>query len=499
MKVFLMHPNRDFDPGQILPWNEADLVQDLGMLPLFEAMGGKDTFLLEVSKKALLGSLSNDPETVRFRQKVLEDCLRNKEVIRDLYDLSVETIEKEKKIYWGGLSKRPSSILWRGNEALRLFLEALKRLRFIADSNKSYFESEGFRRLLSMLQAELSDSFFLTAETHLQNLQFKEGLRISARLSRANKGTDYILQEPRRERRAWLGWLLGNQAPQFSIRIHERDESGLKALGELKDRGINLVANSLAQSADHILSFFSQLRIELGFYLGALNLYERALVVGLPLAYPEIRPPLENRLSFRGLRDLGLALRARERIVGNDSNADGKKLVFITGANQGGKSTFLRSIGLSQLMMQCGLWVPAEQFVASTCDGLFTHYKREEDPAQKSGKLDEELSRMSTIIDHLTSAPLILFNESFAATNEREGSEIAGQITSALLDCDARVFFVTHLYEFPSAFFEKKRESVLFLRAERRTGGERTYKLIEGEPLKTSFAKDLYAKILGEI
>ena len=33
-------------------------------------------------------------------------------------------------------------------------------------------------------------------------------------------------------------------------------------------------------------------------------------------------------------------------------NADSKDLVIITGANQGGKSTFLRSIGVSQLMMR---------------------------------------------------------------------------------------------------------------------------------------------------
>ena len=48
---------------------------------------------------------------------------------------------------------------------------------------------------------------------------------------------------------------------------------GSKALSELKDRGINLVANALAQSADHIDSFFKMLRIELAFYIGCLNLY----------------------------------------------------------------------------------------------------------------------------------------------------------------------------------------------------------------------------------
>ncbi|MER8376745.1 hypothetical protein NKH19_22355 [Mesorhizobium sp. M1338] len=64
-------------------------------------------------------------------------------------------------------------------------------------------------------------------------------------------------------------------------------------------------------------------------------------------------------------------------------------MVVITGANQGGKSTFLRGVGLAQLMMQCGMFVPAA-FCGSVCDGVFTHYKRGEDATMKSGKLDEE-------------------------------------------------------------------------------------------------------------
>jgi DNA mismatch repair ATPase MutS len=80
-------------------------------------------------------------------------------------------------------------------------------------------------------------------------------------------------------------------------------------------------------------------------------------------------------------------------------------------------------------MMQSGMFTPAESFSSNVCDGLFTHYKRQEDATMKSGKLDEELSRMSDIVDNMTPNSMVLFNESFAATNEREGSEIATQIT----------------------------------------------------------------------
>ena len=239
------------------------------------------------------------------------------------------------------------------------------------------------------------------------------------------------------------------------------------------------------------------LKLELSFYVGCLNLYDQLVQLGEPISFPQPIPAHERVHSFNGLYDICLALTLKRPVVGNDLNCDNKDLVIITGANQGGKSTFLRSIGLAQLMMQCGMFVPAEFFRANICENIFTHFKRKEDSTMKSGKLDEELSRMSHILDHITSNSMVLFNESFAATNEREGTEIARQIVSALVEKRMKVYFVTHLYEFAHGFYEKKMENVFFLRAERKSEGKRTYKVKEGEPLKTSFGEDLYKKIFG--
>ena len=112
----------------------------------------------------------------------------------------------------------------------------------------------------------------------------------------------------------------------------------------------------------------------------------------------------------------------------------------------------------------------------------------------KSGKLDEELSRMSDIADNITPNSMLLFNESFAATNEREGSEIARQISSALVEKGVKVFFVTHLYEFAHGLYGQKMKNAIFLRAERMPDGARTFRLVEGEPLQTSYGEDLYDK-----
>jgi DNA mismatch repair ATPase MutS len=239
------------------------------------------------------------------------------------------------------------------------------------------------------------------------------------------------------------------------------------------------------------------LRTELAFYVGCLNLRERLAQLSEPICLPVPYLVGQRRLSFTGLYDAALALSMRRRVVANDLEDGCRELVIVTGANTGGKSTFLRSIGLSQLMMQAGMFVPAENFAAAICEGVYTHYRREEDSAMESGKWDEELGRMSDIVDRLTPNSLMLFNESFASTNEREGSEIAGQIVGALLDRRIRVFFVTHLYHFAHAFAEQRREGTTFLRAERRPDGTRPFKLVVAEPLETSYGEDLYRTIFA--
>jgi len=131
------------------------------------------------------------------------------------------------------------------------------------------------------------------------------------------------------------------------------------------------------------------------------------------------------------------------------------------------------------------------------CRGVFTHYKREEDATMERGKLDEELSRMSAIASQITRHSILLCNESFASTNEREGSEIARQVVRAMLRKQIKVFFVTHMYDLAHSFYARQPGNALFLRAERQPDGRRTFRLTEGEPLPTSYGEDSYRRIFG--
>ena len=102
--------------------------------------------------------------------------------------------------------------------------------------------------------------------------------------------------------------------------------------------------------------------------------------------------------------------------VGNDHNIKNKKIMVITGANQGGKTTFLRSYGQAILMTQAGMFVGAKKLNISIVDGLYTHFDREEDTNMESGKLDDELKRLSHIVE--PSLSFVDWNDSFNKIKE---------------------------------------------------------------------------------
>lgn len=492
-----MYPNQDFDLNKELPPNYQDLLQDLELNTLLAVMSQEDKFIFDICKQAILSG-GKDIKTILYRQDILKDCIKNPEIVREIYQIPIESKENKSRRWMGFFTKNPSGVLSGSIEMMTMFVELLRKLTLIANEHADKFDSEGFQRFFSMTKKELDDEYFSIVEEHLKELKFRDGVLLSASLEKGNEGTDYMLRKPDGKPFRWFQGIFSRKDPVYTFRIHERDDAGFRAITEIKDQGINLVANALAQSADHIDSFFVMLRVELAFYIGCINLYENLCKMDCPISFPKPKPARERWHNFKNLYDMSLALTMKKKIVGNEINADEKSLVIITGANQGGKSTFLRAIGLAQIMMQAGMFVAAEFFHANICKGIFTHYRRKEDAKMESGKLDEELSRMSIIVDLIKPNALILFNESFSATNEREGSEIARQITNALLDKSIKVFFVTHLYEFAHDFYMKKWKKAIFIRAERKEGGKRTFKLIEGEPQQTSYGKDLYYKVFGK-
>jgi Mismatch repair ATPase (MutS family) len=495
MKPRLLFRDRDADArpyglGDADPGN-ADAFRDFGLDALLDAMAAGDDEILAISRPVLMRSLVEVGD-IEYRQAALRDCMENRGAVRELYAIIGESFAAARKSASWSSRAAPSTLLYSSIGTLGALLDGLESIRALARRSSASFSSEAFRALWALIESELDDRFFEYVRDRLGELKFDKGTLVSASLGPGCKGSDYRLRRPGGKSAVER---LRDRASAFQFQIPEHDEAGARDLEELRERGINLVASALAKSQDHILDFLGLLRSELAFYLGCVNLGERLEAAGAPTCFPTAFPSSERRLSFEGLYDPCIVLGSLARAVGNDLDSSGIELLVVTGANQGGKSTFLRSLGCAQLMMQCGMFVAASRLEANVYSSIFTHYRREEDASMSSGKLDEELKRLSGVVDGLRENSALFLNESFASTNEREGSELARRIVAALLERRVEVVFVTHLYDFASSLYSRRMPNALFLRAERREDGTRSFKIAAGEPLETSYGTDLYAAV----
>ena len=493
MNVNLLHPDHDIDSR---PGNVADLTADLELQVLYSAMAAGDDYLFEVAQRLVPVPL-NDPELISYRQHVLADCLDDPATVQRMYTVATDAVNARRKVWLSGMMfQAPEAILHRGVGLMTVLSANLRAIRDIADDHRTTFGSDGFRRLFAMLGEQLPDDYLAQIEHHVHELELHRGIALSARLGPGNKACDFTLHRaPARPN--ILHRLTGTGHTGVDFDLPDRDVAGAQALTAFAGHGIADAAEVLSQAVDDIQAFFGRLRFELAFYLGCVNLYTKLTELGVPVCFPNPSPPDQQELWCRGLRDVGLCLTTVAAVTGNDIDADGASLIMITGANEGGKSTFLRSVGTAQTMMQAGMIVAAQNFRADVRDQLFTHFKREEDRTLTRGKLDEELARMRSIADRIRPGSLLLCNESFASTNEREGSHIAADIVRAFTEMGVKIVYVTHLYDLARNLHDRDEATDLFLRAERRGDGTRTHRVLPGAPEPTSYGQDSLARIFG--
>lgn len=492
MKVHLMFTDKDFDFNNNISETSSLLMEDLELENIINFMSNGDELIKSICISALSSPL-NDISQIKYRQSVQQDVINNKDLINRLYNICKETGEEVRLSRYSLSSEWLSSIFSSAVGLISIYIKRFKELRIIADKNIKKFNSKGFTDLFSMIQNNFSDSYISQVLTFLTNTNERDGTLISAKFGSFLQGTSYIYRKEKNEKL--------NPKIRFapSYTLPERDNISAEDLSYRRDKAINETANVLAKTAEHFDHFFNTLKNELAFYIGCLNLYDKLKSIKMPLCIPELKEQVKNnsyKRNWKCLYDISLALLKKDKITGNDNNLENTQLHIITGANQGGKTVFLKSIGQAQLMAQSGMLVGAESFSVPVKNNIYTHFKKEEDSNMNSGKLDEEMSRMDKIVSKIKPNDMILSNESFSSTNEREGSEIFIQITKALLENNVEIFSVTHMNEYATSFLDNS--YVDFLTAERTEGGELTFKIKPGKPASTAFGEEIYKSVFKD-
>ncbi|WP_019204284.1 hypothetical protein [Tsukamurella sp. 1534] len=489
MRTRLLYRDADLREHPPAPARSEELRRNLGLDRLLPVMAGGDDTVYRVAESMLLGDVASDDD-IRYRHAVLRDCLANPDRVAELRAIASRAVERERHNYFGLFTRAtPDKVLYRSLDVLDMFLEAFIDLRAACDRSRGRFSSEGFDAFFSCVAEELGDDYLTSVRTHLKELRFAKGELISVRLGPGAHGTGHVLRHP--EHAGWRKL----RARDGGIDVDTGDPASAEALTMLAGRGIRTAADAVAQAAEHVAGYFRTIADELGFYTGVMNLLAALDARGAPWCLPE---PSSRGLVCRGAYHPVLALQSRDPVVGNDIDGEGTSVTMITGANHGGKTTLLRSVGVAQLMLRCGMPVAAREYRGPVHPQVLTHFGGEErGGGDTAGRLEEELIRMSAIADVIRPGALLLCNESLASTNEREGAALARRIVETMRDAGVTVIYVTHMYELSRGLAEAGDPRHAFLRAERLATGDRTFRVLPGAPLPTSHGEDLYQRIFG--
>ncbi len=524
-------------------FEERALIQDLGLNTLFWAagrdvlrdekdkdriiaLGEPDAFLESTMKKVMLVPLETE-DGIRYRQEILQDCLASEAFLYELYACTKGILDA-----WDKLGRKAGSKTGSRNSArsliyeihiMQLFVDSLSKLKALFGKYAGGLRSRGLVSLKARLDAEFSGekeealrkilkgiAFYANDKEHEDGVTArmvnKPRIVLGCSLGDGLKLGDFHLEEVDTDTKRYRNpaSLLSRAQGYFSERTKTlvNIQRGTELAAQAESLEFNTVRYIVACCEPFVNAFngfFSQLHMQAAFYRGAVNLMHHMERYQLRSCYP--RAGSREALCFRELKEFVMGLEQHRNPVGNTCNIEGKDLLIVTGANQGGKSTFLRSIGIAQVMMQCGLFVAAESYESGIFPSFFTHFTRREDSAMNSGRLDEELGRMSRIVDHVGADSMILLNESFASTTEKEGSVIAYDVVKALTEAGVKVLAVTHLLSFARKVYEEAGtdpdSGVEFLSAQRTEEGRRTFRMIQHAPELTSFGLDLYEELIG--
>jgi hypothetical protein len=255
MKVYLMFPDRDFDPEAQESGFPDDTARDLELDRLWGAMGGGDAFLRGIARAAVLAP-TRDPDTIVYRQRALSDCRRNPEQTRQLYQIAVDAVELRRGIFGMPVHNHPGIELSHAVRHLNELVGQLDRLREFRRVLDREFASPAFRGLSATISRELDDPYMADLRFILRELAFPGGMLMSAGVGDGGQVAGQVLRRARRENRRWYD-RTPLARPMFSFVLPERDESGANALAELRDRSVSDVAGAASQAVEHVRSFFT--------------------------------------------------------------------------------------------------------------------------------------------------------------------------------------------------------------------------------------------------
>ncbi len=246
--------------------------------------------------------------------------------------------------------------------------------------------------------------------------------------------------------------------------------------GEVMARLIDAVFEGIQDELVRLVQLLGDVEL----YLGALGFRDMAKAAGLAVSLPELVAPEAPRV-LRGLFNPLLVAHGVKAVPCDVTTDRHPTTVLVTGPNSGGKTRLLQSLGLTQLLAQSGLFVPARSACLTLAPGLVVSLIEETKADQTEGRLGTELIRIRALFERLPPGAMVLLDELCSGTNPSEGEEIFELVVRMLTRLAPQAFITTHFLAFAARLErEHKIEDLRFLQVDLGPDDRPTYQFAPG-------------------
>ncbi len=264
-------------------------------------------------------------------------------------------------------------------------------------------------------------------------------------------------------------------------------------------KGIAEAVQKLSPSAfESAAAFYREFRVlvsgeifsylaELRFILGIADFTEMASNAGIPHSFPKISD--SRVLSLTDIYDITLLKKEGTVIIPNDASfSPSEPFFYLTGANGGGKTTYLRAVGCAVMLFLCGAPVFCTGGECPVFDSVLTHFPRDE-RFEGSGRFFDEIRRVEELLSLQSGNSLILLNETYATTGEDKAREYTDELARKLYNSGNYGFYITHQHDVREA-------QIPFLGVviDETDRNRRTYRIEKRRLPPKSFARDILEK-----
>lgn len=452
---FISILNRDGERKDI-PEEEPAFFVDLNLNRLIDEFQNRSN---EYDVKKLFLVFPNTMEDIRYRREVLTD-LKNDSLFESVRSFSKNMYQARSYFsYSEVVDLQIQKEMWALNGAV-YYLEAWEGL--LAAFHKNEVQSEGLLMLSAyMREIEKKDTFkqwkseTATVRDLFQNIQLEFTLsrgQLSIAL-REDHSTNYndclkkLFPDRWKEEDEGSYYMESPFHNKLELSLLEREILDMmqKVIPD-RFKAMHRFWGHAKDVLDDILVRFEE---EVQFYLCYLDFHKEMEDYGFHFTKPVVVD--ERELKVNGVYDLSLAFKGAKKgrqVVSNDVYFQaGERFFVVTGPNQGGKTTFARSMGQLMYFAMMGLEVPAKMAIVPYVDGIMTHFSVEESVETGRGKLKEELTRLAPMMHGTEKNQFVILNELFTTAATYDSYIMGENVMGHFIKNNCMGIYVTHIRE----------------------------------------------------